>query len=145
MFRRSGPLYMLLHTVQNKMVPDFIFTCKSESEIQDKRTHVKLSSLSSTYISTSHNVHQGFWYTTGKYETAETRDRSETRLRQLCDSRATGELKGTPNNEWWKYYVSELLNSFSLNNIGWKYMLYISAEKTWMSGWSPQSQIAAPG
>ena len=41
MFRRSGPVYMLLHTVQNKMVPDFIFTRKSESEIQDKRTHVK--------------------------------------------------------------------------------------------------------
>ena len=35
--------------------------------------------------------------------------------------------------------------SFSLNNIGWKYKFYISAEKTWMSGWSPQSQIAAPG
>ena len=30
--------------------------------------------------------------TTGKYEAVETRDRSETRLRQLCDSRATGEL-----------------------------------------------------
>ena len=37
--------------------------------------------------------------TTGKYEAVEARDRSETRLRQLCDSRATGELKGTPNNE----------------------------------------------
>ena len=35
--------------------------------------------------------------------------------------------------------------SFSLNNIGWKYKFYISAEKTWMSGWSPQSQIAAVG
>ena len=32
--------------------------------------------------------------------------------------------------------------SLSLNNIGWN---YISAEKTWMSGWSPQSQIAAVG
>ena len=53
-------IHVAYRTKQNGARPNFTFTCKSESEIQDKSTHVKSSSFSSTDISTSHKVHQGF-------------------------------------------------------------------------------------
>ena len=49
--------------------------------------------------------------TAGKYEAVETRDRSKTWLRQLCDSRATGEL--TMNDESITFYSSYSSSYFS--------------------------------